>query len=296
MLRGADCGTAPASQSRLRHEGRKNLVRRLLVRTAVAAVFISFAVAGFPAADVVQSSEARRKARSRLRRRHDQALRAGHVAVAAADGRRADADSQALPAHPRSRVPRLRRAPVAASGDRRESRRTTLPTSGSGAAFNDTRGPGATPADPYWGGLQMDRGFMLTLRAPTSAAPRVGPPVDADRADVGRRAGLPRRPRLLPMAEHRADVRSHLVADRLENNPLSASAVELGVEDLLPRAEVELPVGDRKHDLVAHQVPLEVRIGIVLTVVVAVLLESARAARGARASRRSPGSTLTRRR
>ena len=38
----------------------------------------------------------------------------------------------------------------------------------------------------------------------------------------------------------------------LDDHPLPPLAVELGVEDLLPRAEVELAVGDRQDHLVAH--------------------------------------------
>ena len=37
-----------------------------------------------------------------------------------------------------------------------------------------------------------------------------------------------------------------LLADRLHHEPLAPPAVELGVEDLLPRAEVEAAVGDRR--------------------------------------------------
>jgi len=51
---------------------------------------------------------------------------------------------------------------------------------------------------------------------------------------------------------------------------LPPPAVELGVEDLLPRPEVELAVGDREHDLVGHQLALQVRVGIVLADVVAI--------------------------
>ena len=40
--------------------------------------------------------------------------------------------------------------------------------------------------------------------------------------------------------------------------PLASPAVELGVEDLLPRAEVQLPVGDGKDDLVMDEQALQV--------------------------------------
>src|SRR5262245_34919468 len=65
---------------------------------------------------------------------------------------------------------------------------------------------------------------------------------------------------------------NRLVADRLQDHALAAAAVELGVEDLLPRAEIEPSVRDRKYDLVGHQVPLHVRVRVVLAVVVLVLV------------------------
>src|SRR5205823_12668268 len=58
-----------------------------------------------------------------------------------------------------------------------------------------------------------------------------------------------------------------LLADRLEQDALAPPAVELGVEDLLPRAEVEAAVGDREHDLVGHELALQVRVRVVLAVV-----------------------------
>ena len=48
-------------------------------------------------------------------------------------------------------------------------------------------------------------------------------------------------------------------------------AVELAVEDLLPRAEVELAVGDRDDDFAAHDLALEVRVGVVLAGAVVVV-------------------------
>src|SRR5262245_57608847 len=52
--------------------------------------------------------------------------------------------------------------------------------------------------------------------------------------------------------------------DDLDEHPLGAVAVELAVEDLLPGAEVELPPGDRHDDLPAHDLALEVGVGVVL--------------------------------
>ena len=44
---------------------------------------------------------------------------------------------------------------------------------------------------------------------------------------------------------------------------LVALAVELAVEDLLPRTEVELALGDRDDDFAAHDLALHVRVGVV---------------------------------
>ncbi len=52
----------------------------------------------------------------------------------------------------------------------------------------------------------------------------------------------------------------------------SPSPVELPVEDLLPRPEVQSPFGDRDDYLAPHDLPLDVHIGIVLTGVVVPVL------------------------
>ena len=62
-----------------------------------------------------------------------------------------------------------------------------------------------------------------------------------------------------------------LLADDLHEHPLRPAAVELAVEDLLPRAEVELPLRDRDHDLAAHHLPLHVGVGVVLAGAVVVV-------------------------
>src|SRR5215204_6877587 len=54
------------------------------------------------------------------------------------------------------------------------------------------------------------------------------------------------------------------IAHHLDHQPLRAAAVELAVEDRLPRSEIQLPVGDRQDDLVVHQQVLEVRVSVVL--------------------------------
>ncbi len=59
-----------------------------------------------------------------------------------------------------------------------------------------------------------------------------------------------------------ARVVSASVADNLDDDPLRATARRTPVEYLLPRAEVEIPFGDRQHDLVAQEEVLEVRIAV----------------------------------
>jgi hypothetical protein len=55
-----------------------------------------------------------------------------------------------------------------------------------------------------------------------------------------------------------------LLPDDLHQHPLAAAAVEFTVEDLLPRAKVELPFGDGDDDFPAHDLPFQVGIGVVL--------------------------------
>ena len=56
--------------------------------------------------------------------------------------------------------------------------------------------------------------------------------------------------------------------EHLDDEPLRPPAVELAVEDGLPRAEVEPPFGDRQHDLVVDEQVLEVRVAVVLAAAV----------------------------
>src|SRR3990170_3154334 len=54
-----------------------------------------------------------------------------------------------------------------------------------------------------------------------------------------------------------------LFPDDLDEHPLRAVAIELAVEDLLPRAEVERAVGGRDDDLAAHDLALVMRVAVV---------------------------------
>ena len=65
-----------------------------------------------------------------------------------------------------------------------------------------------------------------------------------------------------------------LLTDDLDEDSLAAAAVKLAVEDLFPRAEVELAARDGDGDLSAHDLALQVGIAVVFAgLVVAVLLD-----------------------
>src|SRR5262245_760047 len=53
---------------------------------------------------------------------------------------------------------------------------------------------------------------------------------------------------------------SLLLPDDLDQHPLGPVAVELAVEDLLPRPEVQLTLGNGDDDFAAHDLPLQVGI------------------------------------
>ena len=63
-----------------------------------------------------------------------------------------------------------------------------------------------------------------------------------------------------------------LLADHFDQYPFAPQPVELAVEDLLPRAEIEFAVGDRDDDLPAHDLPLQVRVRVILARPVVVVL------------------------
>src|SRR5664279_3695749 len=54
------------------------------------------------------------------------------------------------------------------------------------------------------------------------------------------------------------------LADDLNQHSFASSPVEFAIEDLLPRAEVELPARDRHHHLAPHHLSLQVRVPVVL--------------------------------
>ena len=56
---------------------------------------------------------------------------------------------------------------------------------------------------------------------------------------------------------------SSSLPNHLHQHSLASPPVELPVEDLLPRPKVQLTIGHCHHDLAAHDLPLDVHIGIV---------------------------------
>src|SRR5687767_4824566 len=69
---------------------------------------------------------------------------------------------------------------------------------------------------------------------------------------------------------------SRLLAEDLDHQPLVAAAVELDVEDRLPRAEVEPPLGDGHDHLVVHEQVLQVRVPVVLAAAVVAVVAGVR--------------------
>src|SRR5579885_373066 len=53
-------------------------------------------------------------------------------------------------------------------------------------------------------------------------------------------------------------------ADDLDQHPLAPPAVELAVENLFPGTEIELALRDGHHHLAAHDLALQMRVGVVL--------------------------------
>src|SRR5262245_15605610 len=66
------------------------------------------------------------------------------------------------------------------------------------------------------------------------------------------------------------------LAEDLDDDPLLPPPVELRIEHLLPRTEVERTLGDREDHLVMHQRALEMRVGIVLTGLVMAIVPGGR--------------------
>src|SRR5437867_1286118 len=71
------------------------------------------------------------------------------------------------------------------------------------------------------------------------------------------------------------------LADDLDEHALLAPPVELAVENLLPRPEIELPLRHRHDHLPSHDLALEVRVGVVLAGLVVAVLGDGRVGRQA---------------
>src|SRR5262245_13413637 len=72
-----------------------------------------------------------------------------------------------------------------------------------------------------------------------------------------------------------------LLPDHFDQHPFPAPAVELAVEDLLPRPEVESSRRHRHHHLAAHDLALEMRVRVVLAGLVVTVLRGRRMRRQA---------------
>jgi hypothetical protein len=56
--------------------------------------------------------------------------------------------------------------------------------------------------------------------------------------------------------------------------PAFSASVELTIEDLLPRPEVQLALRDRDHDLPAHDLAFQMRVGVIFASSIMVILPS----------------------
>src|SRR6266511_757935 len=97
------------------------------------------------------------------------------------------------------------------------------------------------------------------------------------------RAAFRARPCSSELTNHSAEERSrfvvlravllgNLLANDFYEDPLAPAPVEFAIENSLPRAEVEFPVGDGHDNLAAHDLPFEVGISVVLAGPVVVIM------------------------
>ena len=82
-----------------------------------------------------------------------------------------------------------------------------------------------------------------------------------------------------------------LLPKHLDDHPLRPAAVELAVEDLLPRPEIEAAVGDRHDHLVVNEQVLEVRVAVVLAAAVVAVVAGVRQELAAPPRSRAPSSS-----
>src|SRR5262245_40221451 len=74
------------------------------------------------------------------------------------------------------------------------------------------------------------------------------------------------------ISETGRDTSASSLPDDLHQHPLVPVAIELAVEDLFPGAEVEFALGDGADDFPAHDLPLEVGVGVVFAGAVVVVV------------------------
>ncbi len=75
--------------------------------------------------------------------------------------------------------------------------------------------------------------------------------------------------RRLLVARHAHDLHTSLsLTDNLHKNSLTTTSVELAIENLLPRAEVEFPACDRHDDFSPHHLSLQMGISIIFPCIV----------------------------
>src|SRR5205823_444740 len=64
--------------------------------------------------------------------------------------------------------------------------------------------------------------------------------------------------------------------NHLDQHPLAPSPVKLAIKDLLPRPEIQLAIRDRDNDLTAHDLALQMCVGVVFAGAVVLVLASRR--------------------
>src|SRR5450830_974597 len=127
---------------------------------------------------------------------------------------------------------------------------------------------GSPRRDSSWRGAWVPSRRPPAARFATRHARRACARVSPRRSEGTPRARRGSRTRSSTSLWRRRAGRSRLFPEDLDEDALVAAAVPLAVEDPLPRAEVEPPLRDGGDDFAAHELPLDVRVGIVLAGVV----------------------------
>jgi len=147
-------------------------------------------------------------------RPEDQALPARDVALAADDGRSANAEPESASEVARRSVPATRSPAVASARGPREAAGAQPASCGRLAVPTASRGFVERRARPVLGRPPDGSSVHAHVCPAPPASARVGQPLEAARADVGRRARPSLGAGLLPLAQHGKDLRSHLITRR----------------------------------------------------------------------------------